>query len=67
MCWSILEPRRSLSTYHRGFGGGFGFGTPVVSYAPRPMLSDVGSLVTMEAYEWVWVWLKCRMNGSGVG
>jgi hypothetical protein len=33
---------------HRGFGGGgFGFGTPVVSYAPRPMLQCVASLVIM--------------------
>lgn len=33
---------------HRAFGGGgFGFGTPVVSYAPRPMLQCVASLVIM--------------------
>jgi len=32
----------------RGFGGGFGLGTPVVSYAPRPMLQVGVSLVTME-------------------
>ena len=35
---------------YRGFGGGgFGFGTPVVSYAPRPMLIYESSLVIMEA------------------
>ena len=34
--------------HHRGFvGGGFGFGTPVVSYAPRPMLQIGASLVIM--------------------
>jgi hypothetical protein len=32
---------------HRRFGGGFGLGTPVVSYAPRPMLQGVASLVIM--------------------
>jgi hypothetical protein len=33
---------------HRCFGGGgFGFGTPVVSYAPRPMLQGIASLVIM--------------------
>ena len=32
---------------HRGFGGGFGFGTPVVSYAPRPILQVGDSLVIM--------------------
>lgn len=31
---------------HRGLGGGgFGLSTPVVSYAPRPMLQGVDSLV----------------------
>jgi hypothetical protein len=34
---------------YRGFGGGLGFGTPVVSYAPRPMLTATISLVIMEA------------------
>jgi hypothetical protein len=29
---------------HRGFGGSFGFCTPVVSYAPRPMLYVVDGL-----------------------
>jgi len=33
----------------RGFGGGFGFGTPVVSYAPLPMsqgvVDDVGVII----------------------
>ena len=33
---------------HRGFGGGFGLGVPVVSYAPRPMLVATASLVIME-------------------
>jgi hypothetical protein len=33
---------------HRSFGGGgLGFGTPVVSYAPRPMLQEDISLVIM--------------------
>ena len=49
MCRGFLEPRRSPSTHYRGFGGGFGGGTPVVSYAPRPMLSDDGSLVIIAA------------------
>ena len=31
--------------YYRGRGGGgCGFGTPVVSYAPRPMFIEVSSL-----------------------
>lgn len=35
---------------YRGFvGGGFGLGTPVVSYAPLPMLIEVISLVIIEA------------------
>lgn len=38
-------------TYYRGFGGGFGLGTPVVSYAPRPMLINTRSLVIMKAIE----------------
>ena len=33
---------------YRGFGCGGGFGTPVVSYAPRPWLANTGvSLVTI--------------------
>jgi len=32
----VVEGRFSRPTYYRGFGGG-GFGTPVVSYAPRPI------------------------------
>lgn len=32
---------------YRGFGGGFGFGTPVVSYAPRPIFELEASLVIM--------------------
>ena len=35
--------------YYRGFGGGLGLGTPVVSYAPRPMLVKAISLVIMKA------------------
>jgi hypothetical protein len=32
----------AIATY-RGFGGGGGgFGTPVVSYAPRPMFMEIG-------------------------
>lgn len=46
----VLEPRRSSSRDYGGFGGGLGGGTPVTSYAPRPMLSDVSSLVIMNAY-----------------
>ncbi len=34
----LLEPQRGSERNHRPpFGGGFGFGTPVVSYAPRPI------------------------------
>jgi hypothetical protein len=40
---------------HRSFGGGgLGFGTPVVSYAPRPMLQEDISLVIM--------WDGCRIG-----
>ena len=43
----VTGPRPS--SRYRGFGGGgFGFGTPVVSYAPRPMLMYESSLVIME-------------------
>lgn len=45
----VMEPCRSFSARCYFFGGGFGFGTPVVSYAPRPMLSDVLSLVIIGA------------------
>ena len=38
---------RNRRADHRGFGGGFGLGTPVVSYAPRPILQAVTSLVIM--------------------
>ena len=35
---------------YRGFvGGGLGLGTPVVSYAPLPMLIEVVSLVIIKA------------------
>lgn len=37
--------------YYRGFGGGCGFGTPVVSYAPRPILDTVDSLVIIENFK----------------
>jgi hypothetical protein len=30
--------KRSVHPRYQGFGGGGGFGTPVVSYAPLPML-----------------------------
>ena len=33
----VLEPQQGSGRNHRPFGGGFGFGTPVVSYAPRPI------------------------------
>lgn len=39
------------SLYYRGFGGGCGFGTPVVSYAPRPILNAVDSRVIIENFE----------------
>ena len=49
LCPAVLEPQRT----HYFFGGG-GLGTPVVSYAPLPMLSDVLSLVIIGA-----VWRAC--------
>lgn len=37
--------------YYRGLVGGFGFGTPVVSYAPRPMFIVAGvTLMIIEAW-----------------
>ena len=55
MGWSCaLGPwshAKASSMLYFGFVGGFGFGTPVVSYAPRPMLSDVSPLVIMESFE----------------
>ena len=40
----------ALKRYYRGLVGGFGFGTPVVSYAPRPMFIVVElSLTIIEA------------------
>lgn len=40
-----LKLQRGVWNYRfRGFGGGFGFGTPVVSYAPRPMFIGASSL-----------------------
>jgi hypothetical protein len=56
-----LWPRETRATanepskrrYYRYFGGGGrGFGTPVVSYAPRPMLIDESSLVIIETCVW---------------
>ena len=44
LCPAVLEQLRT----HYFFGGG-GLGTPVVSYAPLPMLSDVLSLVIIGA------------------
>ena len=50
ICLATLEPHRSLSVHYLvGFGGGLGFGTPVVSYAPLPMLNDMVSLVIIVA------------------
>lgn len=37
--------------YCRGFGGGLGLGTPVVSYAPRLMLIAMISLVIIRAID----------------
>ena len=46
-CPGIARP---LFDRYRGFGGGgCGFGTPVVSYAPRPILNDESVLRTIEA------------------
>lgn len=36
------------SVYYLGLGGGCGFGTPVVSYAPLPIFDAVNSLVIIE-------------------
>ena len=35
-------------------GGGFGLGTPVVSYAPRPMFGRLISLMIMKTSVKVW-------------
>ena len=45
--------------YYRGFGGGFGLGTPVVSYAPRPILSKAISLVIIKAIDGLGVRISC--------
>lgn len=45
--------------YYRGFGGGFGLGTPVVSYAPRPILIKMISLVIIKAIEGLGVRISC--------
>ena len=42
-------PRTERMDRYRGLGGGFGLGTPVVSYAPRFMFDSVDSLIIMEA------------------
>lgn len=54
--WEVESgPSRScFSRYYRGLVGGLGFGTPVVSYAPRPMFIVAG--VTLMIIE-VWVCL----------
>ena len=36
-----LGATQASSRHYLGFGGGFGLGTPVVSYVPLAMLSDV--------------------------
>ena len=52
LCPAVLERHRAFY-----FFGGGGLGTPVVSYAPLPMLSDVLSLVIIGA---VWsAWFGC--------
>ena len=44
---------------HYRLGGGFcGLGTPVVSYAPLPMLIDVSGLVIIN------LWMKLWRRGS---
>lgn len=67
LCWQLIaeicvdgfgsedESLKSLMQWlqadYRGFGGG-GFGIPVVSYAPRPMLQDCTSLVIILEVCW---------------
>lgn len=50
-----IKIKRSLGlgreTSYRGFGLGGGLGTPVVSYAPRPMLAIVFSLLIIFFWE----------------
>ena len=43
--WNEKQKVKSLIQRRLGFGGGLGFGTPVVSYAPLPMLQVVDSLI----------------------
>jgi len=45
---SSVDSSDARDVDHRGFGGGLGLGTPVVSYAPRPMLQVGISLVIIE-------------------
>ena len=60
-----LEDGARISTGgYRGFGGGFGFGTPVVSYAPLPMLRVVCvGLVIMERSEQM-ISVRLRKGGE---
>lgn len=44
--------QRGSLRYYRGFGSGLGFGTPVVSYAPRAIFIVTISLSIMEALDW---------------
>ena len=47
----MVEGNDRVSGWHHrvGFGGGLGLGTPVVSYAPRPIFMNVVSLRIIEA------------------
>ena len=46
----IHEVPGASSHYDRGFGGGLGLGTPVVSYAPLPMFMMSFPLSIIEVY-----------------
>ena len=51
-----LKPQRRSRRNYRVFGGGFGFGTPVVSYAPRPIfIIDAVLLKVIKASWCLWV------------
>lgn len=50
--------------YYRGFGGGLGLGTPVVSYAPRPILVKAVSLVIMKAIRGLGGSVSCCVLGG---
>ena len=54
--YQALKPQRRSRRNYRVFGGGFGFGTPVVSYAPRPIfIIDAVSLKVIKASWCLWV------------